>query len=42
MDVFSKYVWFVPLKDKKIITNTDVFQKILDYLDLIIEYFNQI
>ena len=28
--IFSKYAWVVPLKDKKGITITDVFQKILD------------
>ena len=30
IDIFSKYAWFVPLKDKKGITITDAFQKILD------------
>ena len=30
IDTYSKYVWFVPLKDKKGITITNVFQKILD------------
>ena len=29
IDVFSKYAW-LPVKDKKDITITDVFQKILD------------
>ena len=30
IDIFSKYVWVVPLKDKKVITITNAFQKILD------------
>ena len=29
IDIFSKYAWVVPLKDKKGITITNVFQKIL-------------
>ena len=29
-DIFSKYVWVVPLKDEKGITITNAFQKILD------------
>ena len=29
IDIFSKYVWAIPLKDKKSITTTDVFQKLL-------------
>ena len=29
IDIFSKYTWFVPLKDKKSITRTNAFQKIL-------------
>ena len=29
IDIFSKYAWVVPLKDKKGITTTNVFQKIL-------------
>ena len=32
-DVFSKYVLFVPLKDKKGITVTNNFQKIFDESD---------
>ena len=28
-DIFSKYAWVVPLKDKKSITITNAFQKIL-------------
>ena len=27
IDIFSKYVWVVPLKDKKVITITNAFQK---------------
>ena len=30
IDIFSKYAWVIPLKDKKGITNTNAFQKILD------------
>ena len=30
IDIFSKYAWVVPLKDKKGVTITDAFQKILD------------
>ena len=30
IDIYSKYVSVVPLKDKKAITTTDAFQKILD------------
>ena len=33
IDIFSKYAWVVPLKDKKSITITDAFQKILDDSD---------
>ena len=29
IDIFSKYAWVVPLKDKKGIKITDAFQKIL-------------
>ena len=32
IDIFSKYAWVVPLKDKKGITIVDAFQKILDNL----------
>ena len=28
--IFSKYTWFVPLKDKKGMTIVNAFQKILD------------
>ena len=30
IDIFSKYAWVVPLKDKKGISIVDAFQKILD------------
>ena len=33
IDVYSKYAWIVPLKDKKGITITNAFQKILDNPD---------
>ena len=29
-DIFSKYAWVVPLKDKKGVSIVDAFQKILD------------
>ena len=29
MDIFSKYVWVIPLKDKNGITITNAFQNIL-------------
>ena len=29
-DIFSKYAWIVPLKDKKDVSIVDAFQKILD------------
>ena len=29
IDIFSKYAWVVPLKDKKGITITNTFQKVL-------------
>ena len=29
IDIYSKYAWVIPLKDKKSIRITDVFQKIL-------------
>ena len=30
IDLFSKYAWVVPLKDKKRITIVNAFQKIID------------
>ena len=30
IDIFSKYVWVVPLKDKKGVTIINAFQSILD------------
>ena len=33
-DIFSKYPWITPLKDKKRITITNAFQKILDESNL--------
>ena len=30
IDIFSKYAWFIPLKDRKGITITNSFPKILD------------
>ena len=30
INIFSKYAWAVPLKDKKDITITNAFQKMLD------------
>ena len=30
IDIYSKYAWVIPLKDKKEITITNAFQKILD------------
>ena len=30
IDIFSKYAWVVPLKDKKVISIAHAFQKILD------------
>ena len=30
IDIYSKYSWVVPLSDKKVITVTNAFQKILD------------
>ena len=31
IDIFSKYVWIVPIKDKKGITIADSFKKIFSY-----------
>ena len=33
IDIFSKYVWVVPLKDKKGVIVVNVFQKVLDKSD---------
>ena len=33
VDIFSKYAWVVPLKDKKGISNVNAFQKILKESD---------
>ena len=33
IDIFSKYAWVVPLKDKKDVSIVDAFQKILDDSD---------
>ena len=33
IDVFNKYAWVVPLKDKKVISIVNAFQKILDKLE---------
>ena len=33
IDIFSKYAWVVPLKDKKGISIVNAFQKILDKLE---------
>ena len=30
IDIFSKYAWVLPLKDKKGVSVVDAFQKILD------------
>ena len=30
IDIFSRYAWVVPLKDKRCISTVDAFQKILD------------
>ena len=30
IDLFSKYAWVVPLKDKKVVTIANAFQSILD------------
>ena len=33
IDLFSKYTWFVPLKDKRLISIVNAFLKILDSLN---------
>ena len=30
IDIFSKYDWVIPLKDKKGVSNVSAYQKILD------------
>ena len=30
IDIYSKYIWIIPLKDEKGITTTSAFQNILD------------
>ena len=35
IDIFSKYAWVAPLKDKKGISIVNAFQKILDNANLI-------
>ena len=30
IDIYSKYAWIIPLKDKKEITISNAFQKVLD------------
>ena len=30
IDIYNKYAWVVPMKDKKDITITNAFQKVLD------------
>ena len=30
IDIFSKYAWVIPLKDKKAVSTVNAFQKILD------------
>ena len=49
IDIFSKYAWVVPLKDKKGVSIVDAFQKILDdpnkkpniiWVDKGIEFYN--
>ena len=32
IDIFSKYAWVVPLKDKEGVTITNIFQKTLEVL----------
>ena len=33
IDIYSKYAWVVPLKDKKCITITNAFQKVLKHFN---------
>ena len=50
INIYSKYAWFVPLKDKNDITITKAFQKMLDesglkpnkmWVDKVIEFYNR-
>ena len=50
IDIYSKYVWVIPLKEKKGFTITNAFQKILNecnrkpnklLLDKVIEFYNR-
>ena len=50
IDIFSKYTWGIPLKDKKGITTTNAFQKILHesnhkpnkiWVDKVSEFYNR-
>ena len=50
IDIYSKYVWVIPLKEKKGVTITNAFQKILNecnrkpnklLLDKAIEFYNR-
>ena len=42
IDIFSKYNWVIPLKDKKCITITNVFKKILKiWLDKCSEFYDR-
>ena len=51
IDLFSKYAWVVPLKDKKRVSTVNAFQKILDsskrkpnkiWVDLGSEFYNNV
>ena len=33
IDIYSKYTWAIPIKDKKEVTTINVFQKFLDQLN---------
>ena len=33
IDIYSKYAWVVPLKDRKKVTITNVFEKVLEELN---------
>ena len=50
IDIFSKYAWVIPLKDKRGITITNAFKKILDesnrtpnkiWVDKVSEFYNR-